>query len=197
MNKGRLIGGIICLGVGILLGVLYSVLPETQMMFEVGGRNVPWVPAVILIVIGILLLATVRQGAAQEAAEAEPKPEVDPDKVALNKRMEAIAWGLFLVMLGGRFLLPELLSGSPIPNGVWSIGLGLILLGLNLARYFYQIKMSGFTVFLGIVVIIGGILDLAGMEQIEGPIFLIVLGAYFLLKPWFDRRALFGSAEER
>jgi hypothetical protein len=161
----------------------------------VGGENRPWVPAVILGAIGILMLATVRQGVPQEreVEEAPPKAAVDPEKVALNKRMEAIAWGLFLIMLGGRLLVPA----ETVPSGVWSIGVGLIMLGLNIARYFYKIKMSGFTVFLGIVAMIGGILSLVGMEQIEGPILLIVLGAYLLLKPWFDKRALFGSSEER
>jgi hypothetical protein len=195
MNRGRLIGGIICLAIAILLAVLYFTLEPDRMMFMIGDRNLPWVPAVILGVIGILLLATVNQGAEPEPAPAEAAPAApaDPEKAALNKRMEAVAWGLFLIMLGGRFLVP----GDTIPKGVWSIGVGLIMLGLNLARYLTQIKMSGFTVFLGIVAIIGGILSLVGMDQIEGPIFLIVLGAYVLFKPYFDRRGLFGSSEER
>jgi hypothetical protein len=195
MNRGRLIGGIICLAVAILLAVLNLRLDADQMMFVVGGQNRPWVPVAILAVIGVALLAMVNVGASpgQESAEMEPKPPVDPEKAALNKRMEAVAWGLFLIMLGGRLLVP----GDAIPKGWWSIGVGLIMLGLNLARYLNQIKMSGFTVFLGIIAIISGILALTGWEQIEGPIFLIVLGAYVLLKPWFDRRALFGGSEER
>ena len=193
MNKGRLIGGLICLAIAILLGILYFALEPDQLMFTIGGQNRPWVPAVILGVIGIVLLATVNQGAGPEPTEAKPAPVVDPDKAALNKRMEAVAWGLFLIMLGGSLLVGR----EVVPKGVWTIGVGLIMLGLNLARYLNQIKMSGFTVFLGIVAIIGGILELTGMERIEGAILLIVLGAYVLLKPWFDRRALFGSAEER
>jgi hypothetical protein len=107
--------------------------------------------------------------------------------------MEAVAWGLFLIMLGGSLLIGR----EVVPKGVWTIGVGLIMLGLNLARYLTGIKMSGFTVFLGIVALIGGILELTGLRQIEGAILLVVLGAYLLLKPYFDRRALFGSAEER
>ena len=195
MNKGRLTWGMICLAVAIVLGILYLTLDPDQMMFRIGGQNRPWVPAVVLGVIGIVLLATVNQGADREQAPAEamPPPEVDPDKAALNKQMEAVAWGLFLMMLGGSLLVGR----EVVPKGVWTIGVGLIMLGLNLARYLKQIKMSGFTVFLGIVAIIGGILELTGMERIEGAILLIVLGAYVLLKPWFDKRALFGSSEER
>ena len=197
MNKGRLIGGSICLAIGILLGILYFTLEPDQMMFMIGNENRPWVPPVVLIVIGIVLLATAPfgagQGQAQAAKEEKPKPVIDPDKAALNKRLEAVAWGLFFIMLGCRLLVPE----TFLPKGVWSIGVGLILIGLNVARYFTQIKMSGFTVFLGVVSIIGGILALVGMEQVEGPILLVVVGAALLLRPWFDKHALFGGSEER
>ena len=193
MNKGRLIGGIICLAIAILLGILNLTLEADRLMFMVGGENRPWVPVAILAVIGIVLLVTVRQGAGQEPAPERPKEPADPEKAALNKRMEAVAWGLFLIMLGGSLLVDR----EVVPKGWWTIGVGVIMLGLNLARYLTGIKMSGFTVFLGIIAVIGGILELTGMEQIEGAVLLIVLGAYVLLKPYFDRRALFGSSEER
>lgn len=95
-------------------------------------------------------------------------------------------------MLGGFILVP----GEQVPKGWWSIGVGVIMLGLNVARYFYKIRMSGFTTFLGIVSIISGVLQLAGLDMLGGAIFLIILGAYILLKPWFDKRQLFGKAEE-
>ena len=56
--------------------------------------------------------------------------------------------------------------------------------------------MSGFTTILGIIAIISGILELAGLDMLGGAIFLIVLGAYLLIKPWFDKRQLFGKAEQ-
>ena len=70
------------------------------------------------------------------------------------------------------------------------------MLGLNVARYFYQIRVSGFTTFLGIISIISGVLQLAGMDILDGAIFLILLDAYILIKPWFDKQQLFGKAEE-
>lgn len=54
----------------------------------------------------------------------------------LNKRLENVAWGLFLNMLGGFSLVPD----EVIPKGLWSIGIGLIMLGLNLARYLKRSK---------------------------------------------------------
>jgi uncharacterized membrane protein HdeD (DUF308 family) len=56
--------------------------------------------------------------------------------------------------------------------------------------------MSGFTTFLGIVAIISGVLQLMGLNALGGAIFPIVLGSYLLVKPWFDKRQLFGKAEE-
>lgn len=116
----------------------------------------------------------------------------NPEKAALNKRLESIGWGLFLIMAGGFALVPS----ATLPKGLWSIGIGVIMLGLNVTRYFYKIKMSGFTTFLGVIAIISGVLQLAGMNNLDGAIFLIILGSYLLIKPWFDKRQLFGKAEE-
>ncbi len=127
------------------------------------------------------------------SAQTTQSPVVqNPDKAALNKRLESIGWGLFLIMLGGFALVPE----QTIPKGLWPIGVGVIMLGLNVTRYFNKIRMSGFTTFLGIISIIGGVLELLGVKSLEGALFLIILGSYLLIKPWFDQRQLFGKAEE-
>lgn len=117
---------------------------------------------------------------------------VDPEKAALNKRLEAIAWGLFLIMLGGFLFIPK----NQAPEGLWSIAVGLIMLGLNAARYFNKIRMSGFTTVLGIISVLGGAVQLMGVKNLEGAFLLIILGAYLILKPWFERRKVFGKAEE-
>jgi hypothetical protein len=122
----------------------------------------------------------------------QPQEAQAAEKAALNKRLEGIGWGLFLIMLGGFALVPHDL----IPKGLWSIGVGVIMLGLNAARYLLHIKMSGFTTVLGIIALISGGLELLGRNNLGGPILLIVLGAYLLVKPWFDKQRLFGKAEE-
>lgn len=117
---------------------------------------------------------------------------IEVNKTALNKRLETIAWGLFLIMLGGFMYVPE----TTISKGAWSIGVGLIMLGLNVVRYTYKIRMSGFTTVLGILALVAGSLQVFGIMHLEGAVLLIVLGAYLLLKPWFEERKLFGKAEE-
>jgi len=192
MNKSKLIWGIVCLVIAAGLAVLNLTLPEEDLMFQIGDVNMPWVPPVVLGIIGIILLATASQPEeAEMKEEAKKEANIDPDKAALNKRMETMAWGAFLIMLGGFMFVPE----EIIKGGWWSIGVGLILLGLNAARYFSGLRMSGFTTFLGIISVIGGILDLVLVQDINGAVFLIVLGSYLILKPWFDKHQLFGKAE--
>ncbi len=130
MNKTRLIWGIICLALAGLLAVLYFALPPTSLMFMVGDTNMPWIPPVVLGIVGIVLLAVSGSGTKEPSEAAPEKAVLNPEKTALNKRLESIGWGLFLIMLGGFALVPN----QVIPKGAWSIGVGLIMLGLNAAR---------------------------------------------------------------
>ncbi|MFL7871392.1 MAG: hypothetical protein AB8I58_21370 [Anaerolineales bacterium] len=190
MNKTRLIWGIICLLIAGGLAIANLRLPPENLMFTVGNQNMPWVPVVIVGIVGIVLLATAWTG----QAEVKEKPKIveDPERAALNKRLETIAWGAFLILLGGFMFVPE----EIIKGGWWSIGVGLIMLGLNAARYVNGLRMSGFTTFLGMLSVIGGVLDLVGIDGIDGAILLIALGGYLIVKPWLEKRKLFGKAEE-
>jgi hypothetical protein len=191
MNKSKLIWGIICLVIAGGLTVANLALPPENLMFQVGDINMPWIPPVVLGIVGIILLATMNQPK-EKKAETQEEVITDPAKTALNKRLETIAWGAFLVMLGGFMFVPD----EIIKGGWWSIGVGLIFLGLNATRYFNGLRMSGFTTFLGIISVTGGVLDLAGMEGVNGAVLLIVLGGYLILKPYFEKRQLFGKAEQ-
>lgn len=190
MNKTKLVWGIICLVIAGGLAVANLTLPPEDLMFQVGDVNMPWIPPIVLGIVGVILLATANQP--EDKKEAKVEAKVDAEKAALNKRLETIAWGCFLIMLGGFMFVPE----EIIRGGWWSIGVGLIFLGLNAARYFNGLRMSGFTTFLGILSVIGGVLDLVGMEGVNGATLLIVLGGYLILKPYFDKRQLFGKAEQ-
>jgi hypothetical protein len=194
MNVGRLVGGLICLAIAVLLTILNYALPEDELMFMVGDRNVPLLPVVILGIVGVVLLATAGTGkqAGTDVAVAEPAAPADEAKIALDKRLEAIGWGCFLIMLGGFSFVPE----RAVPKGLWSIGIGLIMLGLNGARYAYGIRMSGFTTVLGILSLVSGVTQLSGLNRFEGPVLLIILGAYLVVKPWIEKRQLFGKAEQ-
>jgi hypothetical protein len=193
MNKGRFVGGIICLALAVLLGVLSVTLSADKFMFIVGEENMPWVPPVVLGIVGIVLLASAGIGGQKAESQVARKEIVlDPEKAALNKRLETIGWGCFLIMLGGFMFVPH----EIIARGYWSIGVGIIMLGLNAARYFNGIRMSGFTTFLGVISLIGGVLQLVGLEEIESAFLFIILGLALLGRPWFDKLQLFGKAGE-
>ena len=188
MNRSKLITGTILLVVAAVLGTLYFTLPSTNMVFMVGDKNMPYMPAIILAVSGICL----RAGAGEKAEESKKEIVIDEKKAALNKRLETIAWGLYIIMLGGFAFLPD----DTMPKGASSIVVGVIMLGLNLVRYLNGIKMSGFTTFLGVVSLVSGVMQLFGLHDLEGAILLIILGAYFIVKPSIEKKGIFGKAEE-
>ena len=108
----------------------------------------------------------------------------DEGKREQNKRLETISWALFLIMIGGIALVPK----ERVPEGVWSIGVGLILLGLNAARQYYGIKMSTGTIILGFIALVTGLGDMLGVDLPVLEILLIIVGINMLLKPWLEKR---------
>ena len=197
MKKLNLFLGILSLLAA--LGLVYAnlTLPPESLWFDIGYGNWPWAPPIIFGVVGIVLLATAGIGRTSEPVSTTPQIVVDPEKSAMNKRLENFAWGFFLVAWGGSMFWSALAPNSPIKDGVWSIVVGLIFIGLNAARYFEHIHMSGFTTLLGIVSVLGGIVQLFGVKGMEGAFLLIILGAYLVFKPWFEEKKLFGKAEAR
>jgi len=116
--------------------------------------------------------------------DSETTVRKEEDKQALNKRLETIGWGLFLIMLGGIALVPK----DVVREGVWSIGVGLIMLGLNAARYLNGIKMSGFTLFLGALALFTGIGEFLGIALPVFEILLILIGLNIIVKPLLEKR---------
>lgn len=92
-----------------------------------------------------------------------------------------IAWGSFFILWGISELLPSL------PEGTGAIGIGIILVGLNLARSWKGQPSSGFTTTFGILALLLGGLQMARPYlhlSFELPIFailLLVLGLVILL----------------
>ncbi len=110
-------------------------------------------------------------------------PSADSEKQDLNKRLERISWGLFLIMIGGIALVPQ----SFLPQGTWLIGVGLIMLGLNAARLYYGIHPSTFTLVLGVIALLSGIGEFLGVNLPVLPILLILIGASIILRPLIER----------
>jgi hypothetical protein len=107
----------------------------------------------------------------------------ESERSMLNRRLEAIGWALFLIMIGGIGLVPD----AMVPEGTWLIGVGLIMLGLNLARYLNDIQMSSGTLFLGVLALIAGVASVLGVDLPIFPIVLILLGLSALSKAFFAK----------
>lgn len=115
----------------------------------------------------------------------DPAASSDPAKLALNDRLQSISGALFLIMVGGFLLVPD----GQLPQGSWLIGSGAILLGLNVVRYLNGIRMSSVTTILGMIALLAGLGDFAGVDVPVGPILFILIGAAIILRNIEPRRA--------
>lgn len=115
--------------------------------------------------------------------DVEAPSSEDKQKAALDRRLEGIAWGLFLIMTGAIWLVPE----QQIPQGTWLIGTGVLLLALNGIRNLKGVAVSGVTTFLGAVALAAGLSGLFGVRLPLLAICLIVIGATIILKPLLTR----------
>lgn len=96
----------------------------------------------------------------------------------LDKKLEAIGWALFLIMIGGLWFLPKGL----LPDSVWLIGTGIILLGLTGVRYIYNVKISGFWVVVGIIALALGISAVYNLNLPVFPALIIFFGLSIIYK---------------
>ncbi len=99
-------------------------------------------------------------------------------RVALERPLEDFGWGVLLIVFGIIWLLPE----KHVPHGSWLIAAGLIMLGLNAARFFSGLGTSGFSLVVGMIALTAGLCEFFGIGLPLLPIALIVIGAYCLLK---------------
>ena len=99
------------------------------------------------------------------------------DSIRKIRNIDALAWGALFIWWGLTLLIQ-------FPAGVGLIGVGLILLAANAARYFQGMRLSGFTTAIGVLALVWGGLELAGTVLPFAlplfPILLIVLGLMVL-----------------
>jgi hypothetical protein len=115
--------------------------------------------------------------------DTQPVDAQETYKEALDKRLDALGWGLFLIMLGGLWLAPE----GTIPEGAWLIGTGLIILGLSVVRYLNGIEVSWFWIGLGVLALGTGLSALLGLSLPVFPILLIIAGAATIVRLLLQR----------
>ncbi len=106
----------------------------------------------------------------------------------MHRNFEAIAWGAIFIWWG----ITELVVS--LPEGIGLIGIGLILISVNVARRLSGVSISWFSTTLGILALVWGGLELLGVLinlPYELPVFailLIVLGVLILAPELTGRR---------
>ena len=107
----------------------------------------------------------------------------------MNRNYEAVAWGALFIWWG----ITELFTS--LPEGIGILGIGLILIGVNVARSLNGLPVSRFSTTLGILALVWGGLELAGVIlslPFEIPVFaivLIVLGLIILIPELTEKRS--------
>ncbi len=112
-------------------------------------------------------------------------PSTSISKEDLEDRMEAVAWGLILIVTGAALALP----GWTIPIGGWLAAMGVILLGLNLARHWSGIEIGRCTTFLGVAALLGGVGMFIGLDLLTFPILMVLAGGWIVVRQFARRRA--------
>ena len=99
-----------------------------------------------------------------------------------------IAWGAIFILLGFTAMFESL------PEGTGAVGIGIILIGLNLARKAKGLAMSTFTTTVGILAVLLGGLEMAQpylqlpFELPIFPILLVALGLIILVRQLMRNR---------
>ncbi len=117
------------------------------------------------------------------------------DKQSQKRDLGTIAWGALFIWWGITELFPSL------PAGTGPLGIGLILLGVNAARYYSGEPTNRFSISVGILAAIWGGLELAGVFlnlPFEIPVFailLIALGVIVLAREISANRNAIGGLQ--
>lgn len=108
---------------------------------------------------------------------------LEAKKRKLDKRIESIGWALFLIWSGALLIAPDRL----VPEGLWLIGTGLIIIVSMGIRYLYGIRVDGFWTILGLLALGFGISEFFSLGLPVFPVLLIVVGAVILYKTFLGK----------
>jgi len=109
----------------------------------------------------------------EETSDASPSPRSSKGNDAARK-IDAGGWGLFFIWVGVCLLVD--------PGwGVGLLGVGVITLGGQVVRKYFQLKVEGFWIVVGVLFLLAGILELYQVEFSLVPVVLILAGLALLV----------------
>jgi len=96
------------------------------------------------------------------------------EKHGLSGKMDAVGWGLFFIWIGIVFLLN-------VGTGVGLLGVGIITLGMQVVRKYFNLKLEKFWIVLGVLFLVGGLWELSKVQLPLVAILLIVAGLVIIV----------------
>jgi len=106
----------------------------------------------------------------------------DANANAFEQNLGMFGWGAILIVTGAMWLIPR----NMLPEGSWLMSIGLILLGLNAARYSVRKVWNSCSVALGILALGAGVGALLHVSLPLLAIGFIVMGLLTLFVPRFE-----------
>jgi len=91
-----------------------------------------------------------------------------------EKNLEAVGWALFFIWIGIAIL-------ADFGFAIGLFGVGIITLGSQTARKYFNFNVEGFWVIAGLLFVLGGIWELLKIEFDLLPILIIVAGLVILI----------------
>ncbi len=98
--------------------------------------------------------------------------------VASARTLTTVAWGLFFILVGGAWIYGQA-YGIDLGTIV-AIGVGLILIGLNIGRHFIGARMGKFSLGIGILALLIGLARYAGTPVDIVPLIIILVGLFII-----------------
>jgi hypothetical protein len=100
------------------------------------------------------------------------------EKTQTNKALDAIAWGVFIVLLGTGWVASAYYQ---VDTGIYvALGVGLILIALNLSRRTMGITISKFSLFIGLLALALAGSGMAGFEMPFIPTVIVLVGLFIV-----------------
>jgi hypothetical protein len=109
-----------------------------------------------------------------EMVTTEDKDQGTKHKRELDRKLNAASGGLFLIWVGIAML-------ANVGWGLGLLGVGIIILGEQAVRRFFDIKFDTFWIVVGTLFVIGGIFVLFGLKLSLVPLLLIAVGISLLV----------------
>ena len=95
-----------------------------------------------------------------------------------SQTLESLGWGLFIVLIGVGWYIG---SAYKIDTGSFiALGVGLILLGINLIRVKSNIKINRFAIFIGVLALAIGAAGILGYSLDLLSTILIIVGLFVI-----------------